>query len=140
MLREDIHLRKIALKWVPHALTEVEKWTQYAICHSIFFFFNLHYSYIQEHLTLPTAMSFNDLSILQKKNSLHNLIPNPRISSFSKICAVFGKIEWQIAYCVHFSTSVSACGTHFNAILRRWMSSLKILWMVHFSMFVPACN
>jgi hypothetical protein len=26
--REDFHLHKIASKWVPHALTEVEKWTR----------------------------------------------------------------------------------------------------------------
>ena len=31
ILREDLHLRKIVSKWVPHALTEVEKWTLYAI-------------------------------------------------------------------------------------------------------------
>ena len=40
------------------------------------------------------------------------------------------KCKCHIAYRVHFSTSVSACGTHFYAILRR--SSLKILQMVHF--------
>ena len=27
VLREYLHLRKIASKWVPNALTEVEKWT-----------------------------------------------------------------------------------------------------------------
>ena len=54
ILREDYHLRKIALKWVPHALTEVEKWTQYAICHLNFCLFqNSHYFYIQGHLGLP---------------------------------------------------------------------------------------
>ena len=30
ILREDLHLRKIASKGVPLALTEVEKWTRYA--------------------------------------------------------------------------------------------------------------
>ena len=26
ILREDLHMRKIAAKWVPHALTEQQKW------------------------------------------------------------------------------------------------------------------
>ena len=47
--------------------------------------------------------------------------------------------KWHIAYRAHFSTSVSACGTHSDAILCKW-SSLKILWMVHFSMPVSAYN
>ena len=42
-LRED-HLCNIASKWVLHSLTEVKKWTQYAICHLLIFFQNLHYS------------------------------------------------------------------------------------------------
>jgi hypothetical protein len=46
ILRED-HLRKIALKRVQEALTEVEKWTRYAICNLLLFFFkilNIHTS------------------------------------------------------------------------------------------------
>ena len=38
-----------------------------------------------------------------------------------------------------FSTSLSACGTSFRAILPRW-SSLKILLMVRSSIPVSACN
>ena len=37
ILRENLYLGKIASKWVPHALTEVEKWTQYAICRLLIF-------------------------------------------------------------------------------------------------------
>ena len=29
ILREDLHMRKIAAKWVPHALTEQQKWCHY---------------------------------------------------------------------------------------------------------------
>ena len=29
ILREDLHMRKIAAKWVPHALTEQQKWCRY---------------------------------------------------------------------------------------------------------------
>ena len=36
ILGED-HMRKIASKWVPHSLTEVEKWTRYAIYHLLYF-------------------------------------------------------------------------------------------------------
>ena len=39
ILREDLHFREIASKWVPHALTEVEKWTRYAVPSFTFFFF-----------------------------------------------------------------------------------------------------
>ena len=38
ILREDLHLRNVASKWVSHAFTEVKKWTRYAICHSLIFF------------------------------------------------------------------------------------------------------
>ena len=43
VLREDLHQRKIALNWVPHALTVVENWTQYAKCHLLIFSQNPHY-------------------------------------------------------------------------------------------------
>ena len=33
ILREDLHMRKIAAKWVPHALTEQQKWCRYETCH-----------------------------------------------------------------------------------------------------------
>ena len=33
ILREDLHMRKIAAKWVSHALTEQQKWCRYEICH-----------------------------------------------------------------------------------------------------------
>ena len=29
ILRVDLHMRKIAAKWVPHALTEQQKWCRY---------------------------------------------------------------------------------------------------------------
>ena len=29
ILREDLHMCKIAAKWVPHALTEQQKWCRY---------------------------------------------------------------------------------------------------------------
>ena len=29
ILREDLHMRKIAAKWVPHALTEQQQWYHY---------------------------------------------------------------------------------------------------------------
>lgn len=29
ILREDLHMHKVASKWVPHALTEVDKWRRY---------------------------------------------------------------------------------------------------------------
>ena len=32
ILREDLHMRKIAAKWVPHALTEQQKWCRYETC------------------------------------------------------------------------------------------------------------
>ena len=32
ILREDLHMRKIAAKWVPHALTEQQKWCHYETC------------------------------------------------------------------------------------------------------------
>ncbi|PSN46608.1 hypothetical protein C0J52_17801, partial [Blattella germanica] len=32
ILRHDLHLRKIAAKWVPHALTEQQKWNRYETC------------------------------------------------------------------------------------------------------------
>ncbi|GFQ73677.1 uncharacterized protein TNCT_366371 [Trichonephila clavata] len=32
ILRNEQHLRKIAARWVPHALTEVQRWLRYAIC------------------------------------------------------------------------------------------------------------
>ncbi|GFY57148.1 histone-lysine N-methyltransferase SETMAR [Trichonephila inaurata madagascariensis] len=32
ILRNELHLRKIAARWVPHALTEVQRWLRYAIC------------------------------------------------------------------------------------------------------------
>ena len=37
ILREYLNLFKFTSKWVPHGLIEVEKWTRYAICHSVFF-------------------------------------------------------------------------------------------------------
>ena len=30
ILREDLHMRKIDAKWVPHALTEQQKWYRYS--------------------------------------------------------------------------------------------------------------
>ena len=82
ILREDLHLLKIAWKWVPHALTEVEKQTRYAICHLLFFKSTLFIhprvlNTIQFHLYI--SMFLHDLSILEKENSCHDLIPNPRI-------------------------------------------------------------
>ncbi|PSN50216.1 hypothetical protein C0J52_07800 [Blattella germanica] len=32
ILRHDLHMRKIAAKWVPHALTEQQKWNRYETC------------------------------------------------------------------------------------------------------------
>ena len=32
ILREDLHMRKIAAKWVPHSLTEQQKLCRYEIC------------------------------------------------------------------------------------------------------------
>ncbi|GFX82009.1 histone-lysine N-methyltransferase SETMAR [Trichonephila clavipes] len=32
ILRNELHLRKIAVWWVPHALTKVQRWLRYAIC------------------------------------------------------------------------------------------------------------
>ena len=32
ILRDDLHMRKIAAKWVPHALTEQQKWCPYETC------------------------------------------------------------------------------------------------------------
>ena len=32
ILRQDLNLRKISAKWVPHHLTEVQKWTRYEMC------------------------------------------------------------------------------------------------------------
>ena len=32
ILREDLHMRKTAAKWVPHALTEQQKWCRYETC------------------------------------------------------------------------------------------------------------
>ncbi|GFR30061.1 regucalcin [Trichonephila clavata] len=32
LLCNELHLRKIAARWVPHALTEVQRWFRYAIC------------------------------------------------------------------------------------------------------------
>ena len=45
-----------------------------------------------------------------------------------------------IVYLVHIFISVSAYGTHFDAILCKWRFSLQISRMVHFSMPVSACN
>ncbi|GFX02908.1 histone-lysine N-methyltransferase SETMAR [Trichonephila clavipes] len=36
ILRNELHLRKIAARWVPHALTEVQRWLRYAICIDLF--------------------------------------------------------------------------------------------------------
>ena len=33
ILREDLHMRKIVAKWVPHALTEQQKLCRYETCH-----------------------------------------------------------------------------------------------------------
>ena len=33
ILREDLHMRKIAEKWMPHALTDQQKWCSYETCH-----------------------------------------------------------------------------------------------------------
>ncbi|PSN43656.1 hypothetical protein C0J52_16680, partial [Blattella germanica] len=35
ILRHDLHMRKIAAKWVPHALTEQQKWNRYETCHKM---------------------------------------------------------------------------------------------------------
>jgi hypothetical protein len=81
ILRKGFYLREIASKWKPHALTEIEKWTRYAICHLLFFFQNPHYSYIQEHLT-PTTSIFSCFFMIYQScqtNSCHYLITNPRI-------------------------------------------------------------
>ena len=32
ILREDLHMCKIAAKWVPHALTEQQKWCRHETC------------------------------------------------------------------------------------------------------------
>ena len=32
ILREDLHMHKIGAKWVPHALTEQQKWCRYETC------------------------------------------------------------------------------------------------------------
>ena len=32
ILREDLHMRKIAPEWVPHTLTEQHKWCRYETC------------------------------------------------------------------------------------------------------------
>ena len=32
ILREDLHMREIAAKWVPHARTEQQKWCRYETC------------------------------------------------------------------------------------------------------------
>ena len=32
ILREDLHMRKIVAKWVPHALTEQQRWCRYETC------------------------------------------------------------------------------------------------------------
>ena len=32
-LIKGFHLRKTSSKWVPHAITEVEKWTGYTVCY-----------------------------------------------------------------------------------------------------------
>ena len=32
ILREDLHMYKTAAKWVPHALTEQQKWCRYETC------------------------------------------------------------------------------------------------------------
>ena len=32
IIRENLHMRKIAAKWVPHALTEQQKWCRYQTC------------------------------------------------------------------------------------------------------------
>ena len=32
IVREDLHMRKISEKWVPHALTEQQKWCRYETC------------------------------------------------------------------------------------------------------------
>ena len=54
--------------------------------------------------------------------------------------------KWHVVYRVHFSTSVSACYAHFDAVLRIWRPSLKILWMVSFSVpvtqavLIPFCT
>ena len=34
ILRQDLNVRKITAKWVPHHLTEVQKWTRYKMCRS----------------------------------------------------------------------------------------------------------
>jgi hypothetical protein len=83
ILRKDLHLRKIASKWVPHALTEVEKWTRYAICHLLFFppkstLFIHPRAPNTNHFHLYISMFLHDLSILPKKKiSYHDLTPNP---------------------------------------------------------------
>ena len=32
ILHKDLQMRKICAKWVPHHLTEVQKWTRYETC------------------------------------------------------------------------------------------------------------
>ena len=81
VLREGRYLSKMALKQVPHALTEVEKWTRYVMYHLRFFKSTLFIhprapNTIQFHLYISTFL--HDLSILPKNiYSCHGLIPNP---------------------------------------------------------------
>ena len=41
ILTEYLHLHKIASKWIPNALTEVEKWTRYAVGYVIYYAFRI---------------------------------------------------------------------------------------------------
>ena len=82
------NLHKIASKWVPHTLTEVEKWTVYAICHLLINTFqNPLYSNIQENLRLSTFICifpcfFMIYQSRKKKNSCYDLISNLCILNF----------------------------------------------------------
>ena len=71
ILSEDLHLRKIASKWLPHALTEVEKWTLYAICHLLFSSKYALFTHPRApntiHFHLYISMFLHDLSVLPKK-------------------------------------------------------------------------
>ena len=57
ILREDLHMRKKAAQWVPHALTEQQKWCRYETC-------RIHLEMYQNGANL-----LNALSLLMKQGS-----------------------------------------------------------------------
>ena len=139
-IRKGVGEGKISSKWVPHSVTEVEKWTRYAICHLLFF-----KSALFMHPRAPNTIHFHfyisiflhDLSIVpkEKKNSYYDLIPNSRMGLV--VLIDWGLATLSLARCRSLNTYVRvlfSSGRQSLCCLRNSESVLIICSKVHFSL------